>query len=102
MDRLVRRGLYLLFAAGLLAMILVVPGSRVAATQTAAPDYSQTFNKTDVMIPMRDGVRLHTEIYAPKDAKEALPLLIERTPYGLERRREGIFAIDFHLPRDDS
>ena len=51
-------------------MILVVPGSRVVATQTPAPDFSQSFNKTDVMIPMRDGVRLHTEIYAPKDAKE--------------------------------
>ncbi|MGB9336425.1 MAG: CocE/NonD family hydrolase, partial [Candidatus Acidiferrales bacterium] len=95
MDRLVRRALYLLFAAGLLAMILIMPGSRVAATQTAAPDYSQTFNKTDVMIPMRDGVRLHTEIYAPKDAKEALPLLIERTPYGLSDDEKGFSRLIF-------
>ena len=35
------------------------------------------------MIPMRDGVKLHTEIYTPKDAKEALPIFIERTPYGI-------------------
>jgi putative CocE/NonD family hydrolase len=34
------------------------------------------------MIPMRDGVRLHTEIYRPKNGKEALPFLLERTPYG--------------------
>jgi len=95
MDRLARRALYLLFAAGLLAMILVVPGSRVAATQTAAPDYSQSFNKTDMMIPVRDGVRLHTEIYAPKDAKEALPLLIERTPYGLSDDEKGFSRLIF-------
>ncbi|MGH7867754.1 MAG: hypothetical protein ACREP9_09035, partial [Candidatus Dormibacteraceae bacterium] len=37
-----------------------------------APDYSQIFEKRDVMIPMRDGVRLHTEIYVPKDANGPL------------------------------
>ena len=35
------------------------------------------------MIPMRDGVRLHTELYTPKNAAGALPFLIERTPYGV-------------------
>ena len=38
--------------------------------------------KLDVMIPMRDGVRLHTEIYAPRKAAEPLPFLFVRTPYG--------------------
>ncbi len=47
-----------------------------------APDPSRQFDKTDVMIPMRDGIRLHTEIYAPKNAGERLPFLITRTPYG--------------------
>src|SRR5579864_3242870 len=47
-----------------------------------APDLSQQFNKTDVMIAMRDGIRLHTEIYAPKNPRERLPFLITRTPYG--------------------
>ncbi len=46
-------------------------------------DPSQLFDKTDVLIPMRDGVRLHTEIYLPKVAKEPLPILFERTPYGI-------------------
>ena len=35
------------------------------------------------MIPVRDGVKLHTEIYAPKNATEPLPILLERTPYGI-------------------
>jgi uncharacterized protein len=36
--------------------------------------------KRDVMIPMRDGVRLHTVILLPKGAKGA-PILLTRTPY---------------------
>jgi len=37
----------------------------------------------EVMIPMRDGVRLQTVILTPKDAKEPLPILLRRTPYGV-------------------
>ncbi len=40
--------------------------------------------KRDVMIPMRDGVRLHTEIYSPRKSSEPLPILFVRTPYGTE------------------
>jgi uncharacterized protein len=47
-------------------------------TASAATEW----NKTEVMIPMRDGVRLHTIIYAPKNPAGKLPLLIERSPYG--------------------
>ena len=41
-----------------------------------------TFNyeKRDVMIPMRDGVKLHTVVIVPKGAKRA-PILLTRTPY---------------------
>jgi uncharacterized protein len=40
--------------------------------------------KRDVMIPMRDGVRLHTVIVVPKGAREA-PILLTRTPYEASR-----------------
>lgn len=33
------------------------------------------------MIPMRDGIRLYTAIYAPKDTSKPYPFLMERTPY---------------------
>jgi putative CocE/NonD family hydrolase len=39
------------------------------------------FDRRDVMIPMRDGVKLHTIILIPKGARAA-PILLERTPYG--------------------
>lgn len=34
------------------------------------------------MIPMRDGIRLHTVIFSPVNAKHDYPILIQRTPYG--------------------
>ena len=52
-------------------------------------DWSLLFNKTDVMIAARDGVKLHTEIYTPKDAKEPLPIVLERTPYGIADDDKG-------------
>ncbi|WP_025226112.1 CocE/NonD family hydrolase [Fimbriimonas ginsengisoli] len=41
-----------------------------------------TYTKTEAMIPMRDGVRLYTAIYAPKQTNQKWPILMERTPYG--------------------
>src|SRR5262249_32797792 len=38
------------------------------------------FERREVMIPMRDGVKLHTVILVPKGAKRA-PMLLTRTPY---------------------
>ena len=52
----------------------------------AAPVYSQesdpVFDATEAMIPMRDGVRLYTQIYGPRVTREPLPFLLLRTPYG--------------------
>ena len=45
-------------------------------------DLSRWFSpKWDVMVPMRDGVKLHTEIYIPKNQAGPLPIMLERTPY---------------------
>src|SRR5205807_4531971 len=41
------------------------------------------FNRREEMIRMRDGVRLHTLVYTPKDQKEPLPIIVNRTPYGI-------------------
>lgn len=48
----------------------------------AAPDFD--FVKRDVMIPMRDGVGLHTVILLPKGLSNA-PILLTRTPYGASK-----------------
>jgi hypothetical protein len=49
-----------------------------AVAQPASP-----YERQEVMIPMRDGVRLNTVIFTLKDSKEPLPFLLSRTPYGV-------------------
>ncbi len=72
----------------ILALVWVVtPGVR--AQGTARPELPALFEKKEVMIAMRDGVKLHTEIYTPKNAKEALPIFLERTPYGISADDKG-------------
>jgi uncharacterized protein len=80
-------GLGLLSLAGVLT--LLIPSSRRGQTTPVGLDYPSIFNKTDVMIPMRDGVRLHTEIYVPKQFRNPLPFIFERTPYGLHDLANG-------------
>jgi putative CocE/NonD family hydrolase len=45
-----------------------------------APEDHFDYTRREVMIPMRDGVKLHTVIAMPK-AAHAAPILLERTPY---------------------
>jgi uncharacterized protein len=45
-----------------------------------------TYSRQEVMIPMRDGIRLFTIIYTPKDIEEPLPFLFLRTPYGVSNK----------------
>jgi len=53
------------------------------------------YTKTEVMIPMRDGIRLFTTIYAPNDRSEQHPILLTRTPYSCAPYGEGIFNAGF-------
>src|SRR5580693_4716369 len=50
-----------------------------------APTANQDYVKREVMIPMRDGVKMHTVIVIPKGAKNA-PILLTRTPYNASKR----------------
>ncbi len=51
---------------------------------TPLPDQSVKFVRTEAMIPMRDGVKLYTVILTPENQTESLPILMGRTPYGVE------------------
>jgi putative CocE/NonD family hydrolase len=68
--------------AGLLIAAVVLAG---AETTTAREAEHEVAAQTDVMVPMRDGVRLATDIYLPaKDGKPIdakLPVVLERRPY---------------------
>ena len=77
MSRMTRRASY----AAL--MIVSAAGITVAQTPATPADPAAAFEKTEVLVPMRDGVKLHTVIFAPKNATGNLPLLLTRTPYGI-------------------
>jgi putative CocE/NonD family hydrolase len=51
------------------------------AAQPAQKSVRDRYAKQEVMIPMRDGVKLFTAIYTPKDTSAKYPLLMTRTPY---------------------
>jgi uncharacterized protein len=62
---------------------------------SVAPAFSQDmprpaskplFDYKEVMVPVRDGVRLQTVILAPSNATEPLPILFRRTPYGVPEK----------------
>ena len=80
----------------LAAALVAVLGASLAQAQTAplTPDIPAKFEsptagfdyvKREVMIPMRDGVKLHTVIVIPRNAKHA-PILLTRTPYNASGR----------------
>ncbi len=52
-----------------------------------APTDTYDYVKRDIMIPMRDGVRLHTVIVIPRGANNA-PMILTRTPYNASKRAE--------------
>jgi putative CocE/NonD family hydrolase len=74
-----------------------LPKSRREGLETSdgslpGPDFTPLFEKHIAEIRMRDGVLLHTEIYTPKNHAGALPIIYERTPYGLSPDSHGYSA----------
>lgn len=84
------------------ALLLLVVGFLVTSTAPVRPQpagrqpqegVASTFEVSDVMIPARDGKRLHTKIFIPRLRQgsgaaspdgEPLPIIFKRTPYGIE------------------
>jgi putative CocE/NonD family hydrolase len=59
------------------------------------------YQRSEVMIPMRDGVKLHAVILKPADIAAPLPFLIQRTPYGVDgTARASFFGSSPELARD--
>ena len=69
-------------AALVVGLTLALDWTLALAQQTAS-DLPFTF-QSNVMIPMRDGVKLSTEILVPRAAKGA-PMLLTRTPYDAKK-----------------
>ncbi|MEN1783698.1 MAG: CocE/NonD family hydrolase [Bacteroidota bacterium] len=83
-------------ALGFLFIILSCKETVADAASALAEDYvANHYTKQEVAIAMRDGVKLYTTIYAPKDTSKTYPIVMQRTPYssrpyGLDSYRKQI------------
>jgi putative CocE/NonD family hydrolase len=78
----------------LLLVLACTPAhARAGARQTGdlAARMRERYEKREHLVPMRDGVRLFTSVYAPKDRSKAYPILVRRTPYSVKPYGEGEF-----------
>ena len=73
--------LFVIFAA---FQISVFAQFQMSAQQKELAQYiKDNYTKREVMIPMRDGVKLFTSIYEPKAQTEKYPIMFDRTPYSV-------------------
>src|SRR3954453_23340706 len=69
----------------LLLVIIVFPILAFAQASDKQPkfDIKSHYTKYEYRIPMRDGVKLFTAVYVPKDTSQTYPFLVARTPYSI-------------------
>jgi putative CocE/NonD family hydrolase len=76
------------------------------STQNAAPNPVETikakYTKHEFQIPMRDGVKLFTSVYVPKETSQPYPIMLQRTPYsvapyGPDNYRRNLGPSDFFM-----
>ena len=68
----------------LLALASLVANCSIVFAQGEVEDTpEQLYRKSESMIPMRDSVKLYTEIYFPKKGDDLKPIILLRTPYGV-------------------
>src|SRR5579863_8641045 len=81
------RSAFVLLAAAALPLF-GQPSPADTARQQA--EYTRShYTKFDFRIPMRDGVKLFTSVYVPKDSSQQYPIMMQRTPYSV-----GPYGID--------
>jgi uncharacterized protein len=66
-----------------LLAVLLFPALAVAQAKPGPFDVKEHYTKYEHFIPMRDGKKLFTSIYVPKDSSRSYPFLMQRTPYSV-------------------
>src|SRR6202522_4064875 len=73
--------------AMVLSVCFLISVSTLRAQEAPQKAESKEYTRSEAMIPMRDGVKLHVVILRPAGSEtsgEALPFLMQRTPYGVD------------------
>jgi putative CocE/NonD family hydrolase len=74
------------FSRFLLTVVVLGLAHGAFAQQAQMPsveDVKASYTKKEVQIVMRDGVKLFTSIYMPKDTSQKYPIMMQRTPYSV-------------------
>jgi putative CocE/NonD family hydrolase len=74
-----------------IAVLVITPYLKLSAQhqqnqssgQALADAIKARYTKHEFQIPMRDGVKLFTSVYVPKDASTPYPIMLQRTPYSV-------------------
>ncbi len=77
-------------------LLLLLAAWPLVAQQPAEPSAGtvrERYTKYEYQVPMRDGVRLFTAVYVPKDTSRTYPFLITRTPYNV-----APYGVDAYKP----
>jgi putative CocE/NonD family hydrolase len=85
-----------LLALAIPTLLAAQPATTPGPEETARKQLEYTrahYTKFDYRIPMRDGVKLFTTVYVPKDTTQKYPILIQRTPYSV-----APYGIDNYRP----
>jgi len=94
-PRSAERNVRLRWIVAVLALGMVAGAAaseRVAAQEPGKEEYVKShYTKQEYKIPMRDGKKLFTSVYVPKDTSEPHPIMMSRTPYGVAPYGESNF-----------
>ncbi len=75
-----------------LFIALIVATSLGGVALVGRQPAAATLTSNEVMIPMRDGTKLFTQIYTPAGVTTPLPIVFQRTPYGVGRNTAAVVA----------
>jgi uncharacterized protein len=77
-----------LLALCLLKCLIAIPFLLLIAssgtTQATRINTKDRYLKTEYQVPMRDGKKLYTIVYTPRDVSQKYPILMQRSPYGAQ------------------
>jgi len=66
-----------------ICFIALIQMGATAACSQASKDQPISYVKTEHMVAMRDGIKLYTQVYAPKNTNRCFPVILFRTPYSI-------------------
>ncbi len=67
-----------------LSVVTLLPTAAGWAQTPATPAIPRYVKLVDTLVAMRDGIRLHTSIWVPEQRGGKLPIILTRTPYGID------------------